>query len=228
MIRSYTDKISLLIYFFLILACIEIGAEYLQNQFVIWIVKPLLLPVLFGYYLLRTKKLCWFYSIALVMNWMANIAFIMEGQRAAQWALIFFIISRALIVYQIGKNEYERGSGRITILLGSAPFVILFLSVINLAIESIGMPDLYLIVLQSILMSLYGGIAFGSFFMLGDKASKMLFMSSLYFALNLFVLGVKMFYLDLLILKPLSMLFFIIGHFFLVKYMVVFDNEIKN
>jgi hypothetical protein len=69
-------------------------------------------------------------------------------------------------------------------------------------------------------MSIFGGLAFGSFYLIGDKTGKILLMSALYLALNLFVLGVKMYFLDLLILKLLSIIFFVFGHFFLVKYLL--------
>ncbi|MEN9335269.1 MAG: hypothetical protein RLZZ500_256 [Bacteroidota bacterium] len=228
MIQFYSDKKSLLIYLIFLISTLEVIAEYFENVTLIWWTKPLILPILLWYYLQRTTKFLPLYGGALVVNWLANIAFILPSQWTTFCALLLFVLHRIIILVQIGRNENQRGVGIVPVLLGSAPFMILFLSVINLSYTEIGESDLYIILFQSILMSIFGGLSFGSFYLIGDKSSKMLFMSALYFALNLFVLGVKMYYLDLLILKPLSMVFFVLGHFFLVKYMLFVENEFKN
>ncbi|RXR20312.1 hypothetical protein [Flavobacterium stagni] len=228
MIRFYSDKKSLFVYLYFLISILEIGAEYFENSTVIWLTKPLILPILLLYYLQRTSKWALFYTLALGVNWLANIAFILKSEWTTFCALLLFVLHRVFVLLQVAKFERKRGIGLLPVLFGSAPFMILFLSVINLSFEAIVVPDLYILLLQSVLMSIFGGFSFASFYIVGDKASKMLFMSSLYFALNLFVLGVKMYYLDLHIMKPLSMLLFIFAHFFLVKYILYIEKEIKN
>ena len=163
MIRFYSDKKSLFVYLYFLISILEIGAEYFENSTVIWLTKPLILPILLLYYLQRTSKWALFYTLALGVNWLANIAFILKSEWTTFCALLLFVLHRVFVLLQIAKFERKRGIGLLPVLFGSAPFMILFLSVINLSFEAIVVPDLYILLLQSVLMSIFGGILMGSF-----------------------------------------------------------------
>lgn len=87
---------------------------------------------------------------------------------------------------------------------------------------------LTLCVLQSIFMTIMGGFALGNYILKNDEAAKMLLMSTLFFAINLFVLGVKFYYLDLSFLKPIAMGFFVIGHFILYQFVILSEKSKKT
>ena len=70
-----------------------------------------------------------------------------------------------------------------------------------------------------------GGIALGNYIMKNDKTSKLLLVSAIFYTFNILILGVKFYYLDLPFLKPMSMVFFILGHFSLLNFMILSEKE---
>ena len=215
---------SLVFYLFWLVSAVEIGAEFYQNQAIIYATKPLLLPLLAYFYFVTTSAINKGYLVALLFNWLANLAFIFPSSTFLFFATLCFIIHRSIIVFEIWKFEFSRGIRLKPVLMGSAPFLILFLSVIHLVYTDVFEYELYMLIAQAFVMALLGGIAFGAYFLIHDNASKLLFMSALCFALNLFVLGVKLYYLNIDYLKPISMIFFLLGHVFLCKYMVLISD----
>lgn len=221
-------RISIVFPFFLMVSLVEIGAELYHHEAIINTVKPLLLPLLACCYLLKTSSINKGYLVALLFNWLANIAFTFPAANFLFFATLCFIIHRCILVFEIWKFEFSRGIRLKPVLMGSAPFLILFLSVIHLVYTDVLEYELYMLIAQALVMALLGGIAFGTYFLIHDNASKFLFMSALCFALNLFVLGVKLYYLNIDYLKPISMIFFLLGHVFLCKYMVLMSEILIN
>jgi hypothetical protein len=96
---------------------------------------------------------------------------------------------------------------------------------INLIYEEVFGYALIINLLQSLFISFIGGFALGNFIMKNDEASKYLLAAALFFALNIFALGVKYYYLDLGFLKPVAMIFFIAGHFIFLRFMIISERE---
>lgn len=214
-------RISIVFHLFWMVSLVEIAAEFFQHQTIIYGTKPLLLPLLAYCYFLKASSINKGYLVALLFNWLANMAFIFPSSNFLFFATLCFIVFRIIIVFEIWKFEFSRGIRLKPVLMGSAPFLFLFLSVIHLVYTDVIEYELYMLIAQALVMALLGGIAFGAYFLIHDNASKFLFMSALCFALNLFVLGVKLYYLNIDYLKPFSMIFFLLGHVFLCKYMVL-------
>jgi hypothetical protein len=107
------------------------------------------------------------------------------------------------------------------IVLGSIPFLFLFLSLISVIYENITLGQMYLIIAQSLLMSLFGGFSLGNYIIKNNISSKFLMISSLFFGINLFILGVKFYFIDLVFLKPISMIFFILGQYTFYYFMIL-------
>ena len=84
----------------------------------------------------------------------------------------------------------------------------------------------YICLIQSFLMSIFGGLALSNYTMKNNTTSKLLLLSSIFFALNILIVGIKLYFLDLRILKPISMLFFILGHY--IFYLFITKVEAKK
>ena len=100
-----------------------------------------------------------------------------------------------------------------------------FLYLIYLIFNNTTTITFLILIFQSLLMTILGGYALGNYVMKNNYSSKMLMLSSICFGINLFVLGVKFYYLDLTFLKPISMVFFIGGHLAFLKFVLLSENE---
>lgn len=69
-----------------------------------------------------------------------------------------------------------------------------------------------------------GGMSLGNYIMRNDKISKFLLISALFYAFNILFLGIKFYYIDLSFLKPLAMVFFILGHYSLLQFILLSDR----
>lgn len=208
---------------FFLFSFIEIYVEFTENRLFQWFTKPFLIPLLVLLYIFSSQQKSSLYIIALLFNWLANILFISSEAKFIATASVFFLIHRVLIIVKIFKDE--KSLGLVPIVLGGIPFLFLFLSLINIVYESIEISQFYLILVQTLLMTILGGFSLGNYIIKNTISSKMLMISSLFFGVNLFILGVKIYYIDLTFLKPMSMIFFVLGHYVFYSFMILNEKE---
>jgi len=208
---------------FLVFLCVEIYGEYIENREMQYATKPFLMPLLAAVYLLTAQKASKLYLSALFFNWMANLLFISSNLKSLIIASCFFLIYRSLILFKIFKDK--RKLSVIPIVLGAIPFLFMFLSLINLVNENIHGGDFYVVVFQALLMTLLGGFSLANYVVFNSIKSKLLLISSLFFGINLFTLGVKFYYIDFLFLKSLSMIFFALGHITFYYFMILKEEN---
>lgn len=221
------NKSSLRLYItitFFLASFIEIYAEYIKSISLQWCIKPTLIPILIVLYLFTSKKVSILYIIALFFNWIANLFFISPELNIMLIASLSFLLYRAFIVIKIFKDDNTLGIMPIT--LGSIPFMFMFLILINIVYENINCGQFFLMLFQVILMTLVGGFSLAKFIIKSDLSSKFLLISSLFFGINLIILGVKFYVFDYAFLKPMSMVFFVLGQFIFFQYIIL--NEKKS
>lgn len=216
------DRIFYLKVAFFLFSFIEIVGEFYNNDSVISFSKPFLMPILVVLYWLLSKVKSTLYIVALVVNWLANLFFISKDFHFVFIASLLFMFHRILIVVKIYKDV--KAPSLFPVVVGALPFLFLFLSLINMVYDSMDNNSLIMSICQSVFMTLMGGIALGNYILKNDECSKLLLISSLFFAINLFVLGVKFYYLDFDFLKPISMGFFVIGQFVLCQFVVLSEK----
>lgn len=216
---------SILTQLFILFSIIEIVAEFTDNQVISTIFKPLLLPILLWIYLLSTKKASKIYGIGLILNWLANIFFISKDIDFITTASLLFMLSRIFILIKV---YYEvKFPSFFPLVIGTIPFLFLFTYLNQLIFENIDFNTMIIVFVQSIIVSIFGGLAIGNYVMKNNISSILLLVAALFFTLNIFLLGIKFYYLDLIFLKPLSMVFFLAGHFALLKFVLSSEKEQK-
>jgi hypothetical protein len=219
--KSYVYKKLLLLFF--LLAIIEIVSEFLENKLWIAISKPILLPLLLSLYLIRSSKVSSVYIFALFLNWISNVLFLSEAINYVTAASVLFIISRLFILLKVYKEV--KLPTLFPFVIGTIPFIFMFIYLNFLIFEEISFQVFIITIFHSISMSFMGGIALGNYIMKNDKTSKLLLVSAIFYTFNILILGVKFYYLDLPFLKPMSMVFFILGHFSLLNFMILSEKE---
>lgn len=204
-----------LIFFFLV-SGIEIVAEYHVDKLLIWLTKPLIMPLLAFYYLKRSKRISLMFITALFFSWIANLLFIQSSFDSIFYGVFFFIMYRIFVIFII--IEKVKMPNSIPLILGSMPFIFIYALVTLYTYEALG-TNVYLFLLQGVFTIFLGGFSLGNYIMISNKANTILLVSTMFMAFNQFIFLLKLYVDEVNILQALAMLLFIFGQFLLAKYM---------
>lgn len=207
---------SALLLAFFVVSFIEIIAEFYEDKLLIWITKPLILPVLILYYLKRSKSVSPFFITALFASWIANLMFIQSTFEFITYGVCFFIIYRILVIYII-VNKVKMPTS-VPLVLGSIPFIFIYALVTIYTYNTLG-NSVYLFLIQGVFTIFLGGFSLGNLIMISNKTNSLLFISTMCMTFNQFLFLLKFYYNDVNVLQAAAMLLFVLGQFLLTKYM---------
>lgn len=207
---------SLLLLAFFVISLIEIIAEYAENKLLIWMTKPLILPLLMLYYFKRSKRISYHFIIALLFSWVANLLFIQGSFEFVFYGVFFFLIYRILVIYIIVNKVKMPNS--IPLILGSMPFTFLYIIVTLYTYDTLG-NNVYLFLLQGAFTIFLGGFSLGNYIMISNKPNTLLLISTMFMAFNQFIFLLKLYYTEANQLQAVAMVLFVLGQFLLTKYM---------
>lgn len=225
MIDRKTERNFTAIYF--IVSLIEIVAEYLRDStpyavYVIYAVKPLILIVLAILYWKTSSQINNLYLGALLFSWLANMFFISRDFSDIFIGALLFFIYRALSIYIVMKHI--KLPGIFPVVIGCVPFLFIYMYLVNLTYEAIG-EGLAIFITQCILISFLGGLSVGNYILRSNRASTMLLMSTLFFAVTQFIFVIRLYYVELNIFQPTAMALFVIGQYMFYKFLVLVEDK---
>lgn len=209
---------------FFIVSLLEIMAEYNENKLLIWITKPFILPFLLAYYLHLTKKRSNYFIAALFCSWIANLLFIVNTIEWIVYASVFFLIYRILVI-QIVMNRVKMPS-LVPLLIGSIPFVFIYATISFLSFDEMG-DNIYLFLIHGIFTIYLGGLSLGNYIMVSNKATFLLFLSTMLFALTQFSFVLKVYYENGNLFQAIAMVMFVIGQYLLTKFIFLTEDKSK-
>lgn len=201
---------------FFVVSFIEIIAEFYEDRLLIWITKPLILPILILYYLKRSKSISPFFILALFASWVANMLFIQSTFQFITLGVCFFLIYRILVIYIIVNKVKMPNS--VPLVLGAIPFIFIYASVAVYTYNTLG-DSIYLFLIQGVFTIFLGGFSLGNFIMVSNKTNSLLLISTMCMTFNQFLFLLKFYYNDVNILQAFAMVLFVFGQFLLTKYM---------
>jgi hypothetical protein len=207
---------SLLLFAFFVVSFIEIIGEYNEDKTLLWLSKPLILPLLIAYYLKRSKKISILFIVALLFSWVANLLFIQNTFQFIVYGVTFFVIYRILVIYII-VNKVQMPS-LIPLVIGSIPFIFIYVSVTLFTYNALG-DGVYLFLLQGIFTIFLGGFSLGNYIMVSNKPNSLLLISTMFMAFNQFVFLLKLYYTQVNLLQAFAMILFVLGQYLLTMYM---------
>lgn len=207
---------NLLLLAFFVVSLIEIIAEYCSDKLLIWMTKPLILPILILYYLKRSKKISLFFVTALLFSWVANLMFIQNTLDFVFLGVLFFLIYRILVIYII-VNKVQMPTS-FPLILGSIPFIFLYVIVTLYSYSALG-DNVYLFLIQGAFTIFLGGFSLGNYIMVSNRQNSVLLISTMFMAFNQFIFVMKYFYIEVNILQSAAMILFVLGQFLLTRYM---------
>lgn len=218
--RKYVS--SFFLYLFFIVSIFEIIAEYNEDKLLIWITKPFILPFLLAYYYSLTKKINYYFLVAVICSWIANLFFIENTLKWIIYGSVFFLVYRILIIY-IVLNKVKMPS-LLPLILGSIPFVFIYTTVCFLSFEAMG-DNIYFFIIHGIFTIFLGGLSLGNYIMVSNKSNEVLFLSTMLFALTQFVFVLKVYYENANVFHALAMIMFVMGQFLLTKFMFLTEEN---
>ncbi|HNP32626.1 MAG TPA: lysoplasmalogenase family protein [Flavobacterium sp.] len=201
---------------FFVVSVIEVIAEYNEDKLLIWLTKPVILPLLMFYYLKRSKKVSLPFILALMSSWIANMFFIQNTFQFIIYGVSFFMIYRILVIYIIVNKVKMPNS--IPLIIGSLPFVFIYVVATFFTYEILGY-NVYLFLIQGIFTIFLGGFSLGSFIMINNKPNAVLLISTMCMAFNQFVFVLKFYSHEANTLQAFAMILFVLGQYLLTKYM---------
>jgi len=203
----------------------ETIAELYNDILLMYVLKPLLIPILALVYWIKSKEKNTYYFMALFFIFLANIFFISKDFNSIIIASVFFIAHRGLIIY-IVINKVKIKSF-LPVFLGTIPFVAVFFYLTFLTMNELG-KGLPIYIIQVLFLSFLGGFALSNYMIEDSKRNYWLLVNTVLFAIIQFVLVLKLYYLSITIFQPLSMVFYVIAQYAFYKFMILTEKKKYN
>ncbi|WP_295333084.1 lysoplasmalogenase family protein [Flavobacterium sp.] len=221
--RWNKNKIAnLLLTAFFIVSFIEVTAEYNEDMYLIWLTKPLILPLLMAYYIRRSAKANVFFSVALLFCWLANLFFIESTWNYILLGVVSFLVYRILVIGIVLKKV--KMPSFFPLIIGSIPFLFIYASVAIFTFSTLG-DSLYLFLVQGAFTIFLGGLSLGNYMMTSNKPNRILFVSTILFAFNQFVFLLRFYYEEANLFQAISMILFVWAQYLLTKYMLNTEKQ---
>lgn len=213
---------NLLLTAFFIVSFIEVTAEYNEDKYLIWLTKPLILPLLMAYYIRRSAKVNVFFLVALLFCWLTNLFFIENTWSYILLGTVSFIIYRILVIGIVLKKV--KMPSFLPLIIGSIPFLFIYASVAIFTFSALG-DSLYLFLVQSVFTIFLGGLSLGNYIMSSNKSNRTLFLSTILFAFNQLVFLLRFYYEEANLLQSISIILFVWAQYLLTKYMLITEKQ---
>ncbi|AMA49058.1 MULTISPECIES: lysoplasmalogenase family protein [Flavobacterium] len=224
----YSEKKSqekgFLILFFTI-GLLEVVAEYFNNFLIMYILKPLLMPIMMLMYWVVSKERNIYFLLALFFVLIANILFVSRTFNSAVVASIFFFIYRGIVIYLVVKDQPIKK--KLPVIIGTLPFFTAFGYLTFLTKNELGQ-GIYIYLVQVLFLSFLGGVALSNYMIKECKKNFWLLINAVFFAIIQFLLVLKLFYLSIAIFPSVCMFLYLFAQFALYKYMLEREKEIIN
>ncbi|HMI07325.1 MAG TPA: lysoplasmalogenase family protein [Flavobacterium sp.] len=218
------DRIAgVLILLYFVVSGIEIVAEFLKTDFLILCSKPLLMPLLIAFYWRRSERTDWIFAGALFFAWVANMLFISKNFSCIITGTLFFMAYRILIIYLVLK--LVKLPGVFPLLVGSLPFLFIYLFVANLTYGELG-DGFWLFAVQGFFTIVFGGLSLGNYIFKSNKSNTYLLISTMLFTFTQFLFVIRLYYISLNIFQPLAMLLFVAGQFMLCQFILLEEKKL--
>jgi hypothetical protein len=218
-----TSKENVLLFLYFGIGFFEIIAEYYNNTTFMYVLKPLLVPILALLYWIKSKEKNIHFLFSLFFVLLANIFFISKDFYSIVIASVFLITYRGLIIYVVMKRVIINSF--LPVFLGSIPFGVLFGYLTFLTMNELG-KGLYIYFVQILFLSFLGGLSLSNYMIEESKKNFWLLVHVVLFAFIQFILVLKLYYLSIIIFQPISMGFYIIAQFGIYKFMIL--SEVKS
>lgn len=208
------------------MSLLVILSEYQQDTLLTYITKPFLMPLLFYLYYINSasNNRNYGFILALLFNWVANIAFVAATKETVFFGSLFFLLYRIMVVYILVEQIVFPKV--FPFLVGCIPFFFIYITVTNLVNAEIE-NGIYLFWVNGIFMIFLGGFTLANYILDNNKVNTLLLISTLLFTFIQFIVTINLYYLTLVVFKPIAMAMFVVAQFLLYKSVLLMDERKK-
>ena len=189
---------------YFVVAITEIMAELFSYKPLIMIVKPLMPILLMVLYWIASERKHPLFFMAILFSVITNVLFIPDDPRMLMYGIVAFMIHRIVILWYIFR--LVKITDYIPVLIATIPFLLIFFYL--LASSEVPENSFILLVIQNILISIFGGIALSNYIMHDNKRNSWLLICGLLFVALQFIVFIEKYYLSGLspaIFRPIAM-----------------------
>lgn len=219
------NKVKVLTGVLLIVALIEVIAEYFRLLPLIYIFKPLISVVLMVLYWYSSPKRDILFFLTIITSLITNVLFIPNDLKLIFIGLIVFGFHRLINIFYILK--VMRTKDFIPVVLGSVPFLIIFFYIF-FDTDLLSKEVYYIMIVHNSLISLLGGIALSHYVMNDSTRSSWLLICVLSFVTLHFIIFIEKFYIQLQIFRPIAMSLNAFAYYAFYKFILIIEKSNSN
>lgn len=196
--------------------------EYEKDRTMLAFSKPFLIPLIGVMYFTSTKKVNKIYVVALVFAWLANLFFILQTEEFIFKGAISYLVFWVLITFLLLINTTF--PDKFSFIIALIPFAFVYCCVLEVIYETL-YTSIFLFFLNGIFMTFLGAYSLARYFNNSNKTNTYLLISILLFTFIQFLVSIDLYYVSVKIFRPLSMLLYACGQFFLLQTFIAFDQR---
>jgi hypothetical protein len=219
------DKVKILTGILLLVALIEVIAEYFRFLPVIYIFKPLISVVLMTLYWYSSPIKNFLFFLTIVTSLITNVLFIPNELKFIFIGLIVFGLHRLINIFYIIKVMKTKDF--IPVILASVPFLFIFFYIF-FDTDLLSKEVYYIMILHNSLISLLGGIALSHYIMNDSSRSSWLLICVLSFVTLHFIIFIEKFYIQLQIFRPIAMSLNAFAYYAFYKFILIIEKSNTN
>lgn len=189
---------------YFVVAMTEIMAELFSYKPIIVVAKPLMPVILMVLYFVASDRRSILFFLAVFFSVVTNLLFIPNDPNMLLYGLSAFTIHRILILIYIFKLVQIRDY--IPVAIATIPFLLVFFYL--LASSEVPEDSFAVMVIQNILISIFGGLGLSNYIMNDNRRNSWLLICSLLFLALQFIIFIEKYYLTGMsptIFRPIAM-----------------------
>lgn len=226
--KSNHDFVSKIIIFYFTIATVAVFANVFSYELLFTFSRILLPILLLTLYYLKSQIKNRIFYIIISLFLITTILFITENSQLFLYGIFAFIIHRVFVIYLIlkltSKNNY------LLILLATFPFLLIFFYLIY-EINEGSMLNYNILIIQSILISIIGGISLSNYIKEDNRQNSWLLISTLLFIGLRFIIFIEKYYLSnevLNVFRPMETFLTVFGFFTFYKFVIAAEKNNSN
>lgn len=199
-----------------------IFAEYNQWEVVLYVFKPMLIPLLLWQYIITAKQKCYWYVIALGFAFLSNLFLLSNASECVLLGIISFLfyrIATIITVVKVGSPVLL-----LPLILATLPFIFVFTYLIYIIIPPDN-PNFYPSIINDLIISIFSGLGLSQYVMHDNKQNSWLIISTLLFTFLVVVFMIQHFYLSNVVFQPVSALVFSLAHYAFYMFMKETESD---
>lgn len=195
---------------YIVISLILIYAEYLKYYPLLYIFKPILMPLLALMYIRTETKMNWYFVLSLFFIWIANICFINAGKTMFIVGAFNTFLSRLFVfLLLIKKFRFPQST---PFIVGTLPFLMLAITVLELISDNLGRAYIFFIINGALVIAI-GGLAMANYFIHADKMNTYVMISVIIATFMQFLVAVDFYYVSIPVFRPMIIAAFSVSQY---------------